>query len=143
MIEPNIDHVGIVVPDLAKAMTALSARIGVTWAGVHSPTLQVRSERRGVHQIPLRIAVTVQRPFLELIESVPDSPWVLTGDSMSLHHVAYFVDDLGIDSAAIASSCPIEIEGVGTDGDIPRIFTYQDLDGLRFELLERRTAPLG
>jgi Glyoxalase/Bleomycin resistance protein/Dioxygenase superfamily len=143
MIDPNLDHVGIVVPDIEVAMGALSANLGVTWAGVYTPHLQVRSQRRGVHEIPLRIAVTAQRPLLEVIEAVPDSPWALTGERMVLHHVAFFVDDLGIDSAAIAGPCPIEMEGVGSAGDIPRTFTYQDLGGLRFELLERRSAPLG
>jgi catechol 2,3-dioxygenase-like lactoylglutathione lyase family enzyme len=143
MIDTNLNHVGIVVPDIDKAMEVLSANLGVTWAGVHTPELHVRTEQLGRHVIQHRIAVTAQQPFLELIQAVPDSPWALTGDRMVLHHVAYFVDDLGIDSAAIAGPCPIEIEGIGAAGDVPRTFTYQDLDGLRFELLERRTAPLG
>jgi Glyoxalase/Bleomycin resistance protein/Dioxygenase superfamily len=143
VIDPHLDHVGIVVPDLDVAMEALSTNLGVTWAGVYSPKVPVRTGRRGLHDIPHRIAVTQQRPFLELIQAVPDSPWDLEGQSMVLHHIAYFVDDLGRDSAAIAGPCPIEIEGVGREGDVPRIFTYQVLDGLRFELLERRTGPLG
>jgi hypothetical protein len=143
MIDTQLDHVGIVVPDVDRAMEELSTNLGVTWAGVYTPRLRVRSEERGLHSISHRIAVTAQRPFLELIQAVPDSPWALTGDRMALHHVAYFVDDLGLDSAAIAGPCPIEIEGVGDAGDFPRTFTYQDVNGLRFELLERRLAPLG
>ena len=143
MIDNRLDHVGIVVPDVDAAMEALSAHLGVTWAGVYTPLLRVRSQERGVHEISHRIAVSAQRPFLEVIQAVPDSPWALPGDRMVLHHVAYFVDDLGVDSSALAGPCPIEIEGVGADGDVPRTFTYQDLDGLRFELLERRSAPLG
>lgn len=143
MIDPKLDHVGIVVPDVDAAMKTLSANLGVTWAGVYTPVLRVRSENRGRHEIRHRIAVTEQRPFLEVIQSVPDSPWALTGDRIVLHHIAYFADDLGVDSAAISGPCPIEIEGVGQQGDVPRVFTYQDLDGLRFELLERRSDPLG
>jgi len=143
MIDTNLDHVGIVVPDLDAAMEALTNNLGISWRGVHTPTLHVRTGHRGVHEIHHRIAISDQRPYLELIQAVPDSPWALSEDRMLLHHMAYFVDDLGLDSAAIAGPCPVEIEGVGEAGDIPRTFTYQDLDGLRVELLERRSGPLG
>jgi catechol 2,3-dioxygenase-like lactoylglutathione lyase family enzyme len=143
MIETNLNHVGMVVPDVDAAMEAFSTRLGVTWVGVHIPLLKLRSPQQGVHELSLRIATSAQMPFLELIQAVPDSPWALSGDRILLHHIAYFVDELDADSAAIAGPCPIEIEGVGAGGDIPRIFTYHDLDGLRFELLERRRVPLG
>jgi hypothetical protein len=142
MIDTNLDHVGLVVPDVDEAMEALSSTLGITWAGVHTPKLRVRSEGRGLHEIHHRIAISAQKPFLEVIQAVPDSPWALADGRMQLHHVAYFVDHLGRDSAAIAGPCPIEIEGVGAAGDVPRIFTYQDLNGLRFELLEHRDGPL-
>src|SRR5258708_6034025 len=116
MIDTNLDHVGIVVPDLDAAMEALTKNLSISWRGVHTPTLRVRTGRRGVHEIHHRIAISDHRPFLELIQAVPDSPWALSEDRMLLHHVAYFVDDIGLDSAAIAGPCPVEIEGVGEAG---------------------------
>lgn len=138
MIDPRLDHVGIVVPDLEAAMEALSANLGVEWTGPHEPKMTMHDAAHGTHPVELRTASTTQYPRLELIEARPDSPWSLDGDSMLLHHVAYFAGDLAADSSRVAAPCPIEIAGVGPDGESPKIFTYHVHNGLRFELLERR-----
>jgi catechol 2,3-dioxygenase-like lactoylglutathione lyase family enzyme len=142
MIDTKLDHVGIVVPDLEHAMKALGAHLGVEWMGVFEPTMPMQDAERGDREVSLRIALTPDPPRLELIEAIPDSPWQLDEERMLLHHLAYYVDDLGADSARVAGPCPIEIAGVGAEGDIPRTFTYHVHDGLRFELLERRGTPL-
>jgi catechol 2,3-dioxygenase-like lactoylglutathione lyase family enzyme len=143
MIDKMLDHVGIVVPNLDRAMEALSAHLGIEWMGVFDPTLPMRDAERGTRDVSLHIALgPAQPPRLELIEAIPGSPWQLDDDRMLLHHLAYYVDDLRADSRSVAGPCPIEIEGVGEAGDIPRTFTYHLHDGLRFELLERREMPL-
>ena len=143
MIDKMLDHVGIVVPSLEGAMEALTAHLGIEWMGVFEPTLPMRDADRGTRDVSLRIGLgPAQPPRLELIEAIAGSPWQLDEDRMLLHHLAYYVDDLGADSAGVAGPCPIEIEGVGAAGDIPRTFTYHIHHGLRFELLERREAPL-
>jgi hypothetical protein len=141
MIDPNLDHVGIVVPQLEPAMETLSAHLGVTWLGMFEPIVTMHDSGRGTHLVELRTASTTQYPRLELIEAIPASPCVLDREGMLLHHLAYHAGDLPADSD-LATPCPIEIAGVGPDGQIPRIFTYHLHNGLRFELLERRTAEV-
>jgi hypothetical protein len=136
MIDPHLDHVGIVVPKLEPALDALSANLGVEWMGVFDPVLSMHDDARGTRDVKHRIAVTTQYPRLEIIETIPDSPWALHGNGMLLHHLAYFVDDLAEDSDRVAEPCPIEIAGVGAEGAIPETFTYHVLNGLRFELLD-------
>lgn len=142
MIDPNLDHVGIIVPDVDAAMETLTAQLGVEWVGVFEPLLAVHDDEHGRRDIKMKIAVTVQRPFLELIQAVPDTPWVTENGGLFMHHLGYFVDDLAADSAAISGPCPLELSGVGQEGDMPRTFTYHVHQGLRFELLERRTGTL-
>ncbi len=138
MINPNLDHVGIVVADLDLALKELSANLRVEWMGVFERDLLLHDSVHGNHQVQFRIAVTTQYPRLEVIQAIPDSPWALDADRIVLHHLAYYADNLAVDSARITGPCPIEIEGVGPEGEIPRTFTYHVLNGLRFEVLERR-----
>ena len=136
MIDPHLDHVGIVVPELEPAMDALSTHLGVEWMDIVEPVLPMHDTEHGTHDIALRIANSTLSPRLELIEALPDSPWARDGEGMVLHHIAYFVGDLAEDSRSVAGPCPIEIAGVRTDGEIPGIFTYHIHNGLRFELLD-------
>jgi len=136
MIDPHLDHVGIVVPELGPAMDALSTYLGVEFMEIVEPVLPMRDMHRGTRDVALRIANSTLNPRLEVIEALPDSPWALDGTGMVLHHIAYFVDDLAEDSRSVAGPCPIEIAGVRTDGEVPGIFTYHIHNGLRFELLD-------
>jgi hypothetical protein len=139
MIDPNLDHVGIVVPRLEPALEALSLNLGVDWMPVVEPVLSMHQPDRGVQEFHLRIGCSVQYPRLEVIESVPDSPWALKDMKMLLHHIAFYAGDLAGDSNRVSGPCPIEICGVGPDAEIPTIFTYHVQDGFRFELLQRRS----
>lgn len=140
MIDPNLDHVGIVVPALEPAMEALSAHLGVEWMGTFERLLAVHDDQYGARDIEFNIGLTTQYPRLEVIQAIPDSPWALDQDSgMVLHHLGYNAADLAADSSRVAGPCPIEICGVGADGERPRTFTYHVHDGLRFELLEPRS----
>jgi hypothetical protein len=137
MIDPNVDHVGIVVPQLEAAVEALSEYIGVQWTETVEPMFPMHDDVHGTREVKLRIANSTLYPRLELIEALPDSPWALSeGAGMVLHHLAFFAADLAEDSSNVAGPCPIEIAGAGPDGDIPTIFTYHVHNGLRFELLD-------
>ncbi|MEX5710314.1 VOC family protein [Parafrankia sp. FMc6] len=140
MIDPNLDHVGLVVPELEPAMAALSTQLGLEWMGIFEPTLVMRDDEHGTRDVQLRIAVTAQYPRLELIQTIPDSPWALVESGMLLHHLAYYTGDLAADSGRLAGPCPIEIHGVGADGKTPKRFTYHLHNGLRFELLDQRSG---
>jgi hypothetical protein len=137
MIDPNLDHVGIVVPQLEPAVEALSKYIGVEWIGTVEPMFPMHDAARGTREVKLRIANSTLYPRLELIEALPDSPWALDeGAGMVLHHLAFFVDDLSEDSSSVAGPCPVEICGAGPDGEVPTVFTYHVHNGFRFELLD-------
>ena len=140
MIDPNLDHVGIVVPELEPALEALSSSLGIEWMPIVEPVVSMREGDHETRNVSLRIGFSVQHPRLEVIETIPNSPWAIDGTAMRLHHLAYFAGDLAEDSARISTPCPIEICGVGADGAIPTTFTYHLHNGLRFELLEHRTT---
>jgi hypothetical protein len=139
MIDPNLDHVGIVVPRLEPALEALSASLGLEWLPIFDGVMSMHEPHRDTREFHLRIGNSIQYPRLEVIETVPDSPWTLQTEGMLLHHVAFYAGDLAQDSTRVSAPCPIEICGVGPDDEIPKIFTYHLQSGLRFELLERRT----
>ena len=62
MIDPNLDHVGIVVPELEPAMDALSTHLGIEWMGVFEPTLPMRDADRGTRDVSLRIGLGPAQP---------------------------------------------------------------------------------
>lgn len=141
MIDLSLDHVGLVVAKLEPALEQLSAQLGLEWLPTFDGALSMHQDGVGTRDVHLRIAVSVQRPRLEVIETVPDSPWALDGTDALLHHVAYYADDLRGESRRLAGVCPIEICGVDADGTRPTIFTYHHiLGGFRFELLQNRTS---
>lgn len=140
MIDTNLDHVGIVVPQLEAALEALSSSLGVEWLPIFVGKLSMHESGRGPREVHLRIGCTVQYPRLEVIEAVAGSPWALAGTEFHLHHIAFFATDLAGDSSRVAAGpCPIEICGVDAGGAMPKTFTYHVQNGLRFELLERRS----
>jgi hypothetical protein len=138
VIDPTLDHVGLVVPALAPALEQLSSQLGFQFELVFDDELAVHEPGGGNRGIHLRIAYSVQRPHLEVIEAVAGTPWA--PERAGLHHLAYFVGDLGADSRRLAGPCPIEICGVGADGAIPTTFTYHTGGLFRVELLARRTT---
>ena len=136
MIDPTLDHVGIVVPDLEAAIEDLSAQLGFQFAIVFDDDLEVREPGGTDRAIHLRIAYSSQPPALELIEAAPGTPWA--PERVGLHHVAYFVDDLPKESERLAGPCPIEICGRDAAGNVPTTFTYHTGGLFRVELLAPR-----
>ena len=136
MIDPTLDHVGIVVPELEAAIADLAAQLRFDFTIVFDDDLEVREPDRADRAIHLRIAYSPQRPALELIEAVPGTPW--SPDRVGLHHLAFFVDDLVPESERLAVACPIEICGRDADGNVPTTFTYHTGGLFRVELLAPR-----
>jgi hypothetical protein len=138
LIDPNFDHIGIVVPELEPAVDQMTKLFKFEWHEPHfDGALPMNQPGKGTRDVHLRIANSTQNPRFELIEALPDSPWALEGNEAMLHHVAFFADDLDAMSGhLIGNSCPIEICGVDDDGALPSLFTYHTGGGLRFELLE-------
>jgi len=136
VIDPTLDHVGIVVPDLEAAMSDLAAQLGFEFVVVFDDDLEVREPADADRAIHLRIAYSPQRPALELIEAAPGTPWA--PDRVGLHHLAFTVDDLSAESELLAVACPIEICGRDAGGNVPTTFTYHTGGLFRVELLAPR-----
>ena len=136
MIDPTLDHVGLVVPDLEAAMADLSAQLRLDFVIVFDDDLEVRESDDADRAIHLRIAYSSHRAALELIEAAPGTPWA--PDRMGLHHLAFSVDDLASESGRLAGACPIEICGRDADGNVPTTFTYHTGGLFRVELLAPR-----
>ena len=138
MIDLTLDHIGLVVPALEPALEELSSQLGSRFELVFDDELPIHEPGTGERRVHLRIALSAQRPGLEVIEAVPGTPWA--PEHAGLHHLAYFADDLPGDSKRLARSCPIEICGIDADGTMPTTFTYHTGRIFRVELLARRTT---
>jgi Glyoxalase/Bleomycin resistance protein/Dioxygenase superfamily len=139
MIRNTIDHVGIVVPNLEPAMEQLGEQLGYEIRIVFDQELPVVLRHGGSRDVHLRIAVTTQIPRLELIEAAPGTPW--SADSIGLHHLAFYAEDLRADSETLETTCPIEVRGRDEHGDLT-LFTYHTGVGgvFRAELLQTRSS---
>ena len=136
----RIYHVGIVVPDLGKAMDELGVELGISW-----PEPQNRREKRfrtehGTIESDLRFVYSIEGPpHLELIEAQAGTPWEAT-DSGIIHHVGFWVDDLAEASEELVNAgAPIEITY-----DTPELqsFAYHlTSSGLRVELVDVARRP--
>jgi hypothetical protein len=140
MIDKNFFHVGLVVAHVETAMGELGALLGLEWHGISEQVMPTYQPGIGHRDVPVRVGYSHDRPFLELIEAVPGTPWELARDGGSnLHHIGFYTDQLDEDSKAVGSSfCPIEICATSAEQAWPLIFTYhnQSKSGLRIELVQ-------
>lgn len=140
MIDKNFFHVGLIVPHVETAMDELGSLLGLTWDGISEQTMPTYQPGIGHRDVPLRVGYSHDRPFLELIEAVPDTPWTLAENGGSnLHHLGFYTDELATDHATVGTSfCPIEICATNAEKAWPSLFTYHNnaQSGLRIELVQ-------
>ncbi|HEY1689789.1 MAG TPA: VOC family protein [Solirubrobacteraceae bacterium] len=105
--------VGLVVRDLARAQQELTAALGFAWGDV------VQSDAVGW---PLKVTYArTSEPYLQLIESCPDSPWEALGDGR-LDHIDVWAADFEVDSRRLeAAGFSLEIESAVT-GRVWRLY---------------------
>ena len=132
-------HVGIVVDDLDAALAELSELFGYRWC----PQIAVETPVRlpaGDIVLDLRFAYSATTPRVEVIHSVPGTPWVEAAGS-GIHHVGYWSDDLDADAARlVARGYAEEAAGVRADGG--PIWSYHRCPhGPRVELVSREIQP--
>jgi len=108
-------HVGVVAADLDRAMAEMSRNLGVTWQS-GKPRLMDLCLYGEDRQVEMRIAHTVQGPpYLELIQSVPDSPWA--EPSAGVHHLCYWSETAAEVCAALEAAGNRRVLGKpGADG---------------------------
>lgn len=135
-------HVGIVVPDLEAARARFTELLGLEWGPRYDGEVEVRDGAGNDLVITNRAYYSTGAPYLELIEGRAGSPWECN-DFSNLHHLGFFVDDLGAESAALSSlQCPLQLSG--RDGaTAPLLFTYHgDALGVRLEYVDAALRPL-
>jgi hypothetical protein len=128
----DIFHTGFVVPDLAAAMTQLSAVFGVTWTDVEDREMPVLGPD-GPRVVTLRFVYSQGgAPRLELLEPVPGTVWQEPGGLSAAHHVGVWCDDFA------ATSRKLVAQG------FPRVMTFDDGSGeaVRFAYHRLPSGPL-
>lgn len=123
-------HTGLVCRDIDAAKARLSEALNVRWVGVEREDWSLTIFGKPVN-IPLRIAhASNGQANFELIEAVPDTPWVTTEDLIQ-HHMCFHSSD----SDAVCRQ--FEARGyqrvLGAPGD-PQGY-FQDPAGLLIEII--------
>ena len=131
----NIDglqlvHTGLVCRDIDAAKARLSETLNVRWVGVEREDWSLIMFGKPVN-IPLRIAhASNGQANFELIEAVPDTPWVTSADLIQ-HHMCFH----SADSEVVCKQ--FEARGfdrvLGAPGD-PQGY-FQDPAGLLIEII--------
>ena len=123
-------HTGLVCRDIDAAKARLSETLNVCWVGGEREDWPLIMFGQPVN-IPLRIAhASTGQANFELIEAVPDTPWVTTEDVIQ-HHLCFHSSD----SEAVCQQ--YEARGfqrvLGAPGD-PQGY-FQDPAGLLIEII--------
>ena len=126
----QVVHTGLVCRDIDAAKGRLSEALNVRWVGVEREDWSLIIFGKPVN-IPLRIAhASNGQANFELIEAVPDTPWVTTEDLIQ-HHMCFHSSD----SDAVCRQ--FEARGyqraLGAPGD-PQGY-FQDPAGLLIEII--------
>jgi hypothetical protein len=133
-------HTGIVVPDLESAMARLSALAGYRWITPLTYTLPFRTAN-ATRELTSTFVYSLQGPHVELIQQVPDSPWIAAPGN-SVHHLGYFTDDLA-ESARLLEANGFTFEATAdTSPPALALFAYYvDAFGTRIEIVDRALFP--
>ena len=141
MIYPELDHVGIVVPNLEEAVAEFSETFGYEFPQLpaEGATLRTRQpDRDGAELLTIHVALSTQRPIIELIQHMPGTVWDIGSAGYTLHHIGIWCSSIAKDSKATAARCPFRMWGVADEQDpSPVMFSYQLMGkGMTFELLD-------
>jgi len=128
-------HVGIIVPRLEDALQRFNETLGVIWGPIIEGEAPFLDGEGSTRTIRLRYSYSCEAPHLELIEEVPDTPWVCNPIS-NLHHIGFFADDVDSQSDELTGvGCPFEF-GSRSAGSGPMMFAYHRDDlAVRFEFV--------
>jgi hypothetical protein len=132
-------HVGIVVDDLDSARAELTELFGYQWC----PEMSVRTPvmlATGETELDLRFTYSVSVPRVEVIQSIPGTPWIPAQGS-HIHHLGYWSDDVAADAVRLAERGYVE-EATGVRPDGAPVWAYhKSPSGPRIELVSRLIQP--
>jgi hypothetical protein len=126
-------HLGIVVDDHDATLIQLTELFGYRWCEEIDVTMPVWLPD-GERVLRLRFSYSREAPRLEIIRSIPGTPWEPATGS-GLHHVGYWSDDVTADAASLEARGHVrEAAAMGPDG--APMFTYhRHPAGPRIELV--------
>lgn len=130
----DLFHVGIVVPDLERALDHFGNLLNLSW----TPITEVHHLLAGTTD-PVRYAFSVEPPHLELIQAIPGTIFAFAEGS-NLHHIGFWTDGLAHESERLVShGCPREMIAFGEQAYGTDLFAYHlDEYHVRIELLDPR-----
>jgi hypothetical protein len=133
-------HVGVIVPDIERAIADYSESMGLTWCRMQDQQLPVvlDGEPRTVRS---RYTYSQQGPaYVELVEENPETIWRV-GDG--LHHLGRWTADLQADMDRLeAGGLPAAMTGRSRTSGRPWAFSYHRLPGGGYlELVDIRMKP--
>lgn len=131
-------HVGLIVPDLDAAVTAMTAAGGYTWTRPIEATLRVTTTHGDV-EMPFRFVYSIEAPHLELIQEVPDTIWAAPKDGAA-HHLGYWVDDLATAAQGLENA-GYRCEARPAGPQLSSFAYYLSPTGLRVEIVDRALFP--
>lgn len=134
-------HVGIVVDDLEATLAQLSELFGYEWCDEIAVPTPVTLPTGDV-VVDQRFRYSRNEPRLEVIQSIPGTPWEPAAGS-GVHHLGYWSEDLARDSAELERR-GLAREAAGTRPDGGVFWAYhRSASGPRIELLSTELrAPL-
>jgi hypothetical protein len=133
-------HVGIVVDDVEATLARLTDLFGYEWAPEMGGTVPVRLPD-GDTELAFRCIYSRTSPRIEIVPSMPGTVWV-PAEGSGIHHLGYWSDDLGADSAALADA-GFAFEAGGLQPDGTRLWAYHRSPvGPRIELVSRVLQPM-
>jgi catechol 2,3-dioxygenase-like lactoylglutathione lyase family enzyme len=136
----DLFHVGIVVDDLDAALAELSALFGYEWCPKFAVETPVRLPA-GERMVDLCFVYSTMAPRLEVIRSVPGTPWTPAAGS-GVHHIGYWSEDPAADAARLVARGHAE-EAAGVRPDGAPIWSYhRSPRGPRIELVSRELEPV-
>lgn len=133
-------HVGIVVDDLDATVAQLADVLGYQWCDEMVAATPV-ALATGDATVEFRFRYSRNAPRLEIIQSIPGTLWA-PGTESGVHHLGYWSDDVGRDSAALeAQGIPREAAGMRPDGAISWVY-HRAAAGPRIELVTADVQPV-
>ena len=141
IVAGDLFEIGIVVTDLDAAIETFHKALGYTFSLIVEGVLPTR-DATGESMPPMRMAVSRERPQLELIEAVAGTHLTAPAGT-GLHHLGYYVDDLAASSRALtAMGVPFICGGFAGEA-CPTSWAYHEMaDRTLIELVDRQTQPL-
>lgn len=140
----RIYHTGIRVPDLDAAMGELGESLNVTWAEAREVTeMPVWTPVDGLRTVPLRYVYSCEGPqHVELLESVPGSPWHC-GDNPGVHHIGVWVPDVATAvESTLAKGWTVALAGRTPDDGYGNFAYVQPPNGMLVEVVNEALLPM-